>query len=147
MQKITRAVPHKPVRPIANKRTRVRTAKPAGTRVRRAKPVPAGKPAYRPTVTRVTGDVELIAPEGCRASVLVKLVDRDDGHRYYAWWAMVGRNAMDACSVRYKFTGEDTIRFDLPDGMPLSAEALQPHLAAYLANQRTEAPDTPIIRD
>jgi hypothetical protein len=112
----------------------------------RARVTPA-KPGPQPTITRLAGDVELIAPPGCCASVVLKLVGRDDGHRYYSWWAVVGRNGMDKLSVPYKFTGEDTIRMDLPEGVSLSAASLQPFLTAYLAGEGNEPPDTPIIRD
>src|SRR5262245_50791331 len=79
------------------------------------KPPRAAKPPV-PIVSRIEADVELVAPQGCYATVIVKLVDRDDEHRYYSWWTLVGRNDMDKIAVRYEFTGEDTIRFDLPDG-------------------------------
>lgn len=131
MQKMTRPVSDKPARHASPKRTRVTPA----------------KPAPRPTLTRVTGDLELVAPVGCSASVLLKLVSRDDGHRYYSWWAMVGRHDMDSFSIRIKYRGEDLIRCDLPAGMPLSEESLQPHLTSFLAGEHTQPPGTPIIRD
>jgi hypothetical protein len=121
--------------------TRKRSRPIAPRRVRRT------RPALLPTITQLIADVELIAPRGCSASVLLKLVTRDDGHRYYAWWAMVGRYDHDALAISYRYTGEDTIRFDVPEGMRLCAESLQPHLTAYLRNAGTEPPDTPIIRD
>ena len=136
MQKMTRSVSDKPARHASPKRTRVTT--PA-----RPKPVTA----LRPTLTRVTTDLELVAPRGFCASVLLKLVGRDDGHRYYSWWAMVGRHDMDSFSIRIKYRGEDLIRCDLPEGMPLSEESLQPHLTSFLADEHTQPPGTPIIRD
>lgn len=132
MQKIVRTDAHKPARPIARKRPR-------------ATPAPAPK-SLQPTVTRLVGDVELVAPRGCSASVLLKLVSRDDGHRYYVWWAVVGRHDADTFSARYKHNGEDVLRFDIPEGMALSAEALQPHLASYLKRENTEPSDPPVIR-
>lgn len=135
MQKITRPVSDKPARHASPKRTRV--ASPAG---------PA-KPSPRPMLTRIKGDIELVAPRGFCASVLLKLVSRDDGHRYYSWWAMVGRHDMDSFSIRIKYRGEDLIRCDLPEGMPLSEESLQPHLTSFLAGEHTQPPGTPIIRD
>jgi hypothetical protein len=54
---------------------------------------------------------------------------------------------MEAFSVHYAYTGEDMIRCDLPEGMPLSEESLQPHLTAFLAGEHTQPPGTPIIRD
>src|ERR1041384_3019478 len=123
MQKLARSVPHKPARQIVQKR-RATTAKP--------------KLELQPAVSRVIGDVELVAPRGCSASVLLKLVTRDDGHRYYQWWAVAGRHGMDTFSLRYKHNGEDVLRFDVPDGMPLSAASLQPHLESYLAGENTQ---------
>jgi hypothetical protein len=136
MQKIARTVAHKPARHAEHKHKPRRAT---------AKPTPA-KPALQPTVTRVASDVELVAPRGCSASVLIKLVTRDDGHRYYSWWAVVGRHGVDTFSIRYKHNGEDVLRFDLPEGMPLTAEALQPHLASYLASENVQAADPPVIR-
>jgi hypothetical protein len=127
---------------------RIRRATQSPARSVTHKP-PRGSPtkrALQPRVMRLDSDVELIAPPGYRASVLLKLVDRDDGHRYYSWWAMAGRHDMDKVAVPYKYTGEDTIRFDLPEGMPLSAEALEPHLVAYLASEGLEPSDPPVIR-
>jgi hypothetical protein len=131
MQKTT----HKPARVITSGRAQARTAS--------ARPAPG----QAPVITRITHDLDLIAPHGCRASVMLKLVERDEGHRYYEWWLVVGRHGPDTVSVKYKADGADTIRVDVPEGMPLKAEALQPHVAAFLANERVEQPDTPIIRD
>lgn len=133
MQKIARTVPHKPARQLVHK-PRATTAKPKA------------KLEVQPTITRVIGDVDLVAPRGCSASVLIKLVSRDDGHRYYQWWAVAGRHGMDTFSLRYKHNGEDVLRFDLPEGMPLSAASLQPHLESYLAGENTEPSDPPVIR-
>lgn len=129
MQKIMRADTHKPARRPGQERARATRAKPAG----------------QPKLTRLTGNVELVAPPGFSASVVLKLVKRDDGHRYYSWWLMVGRHDLDAASVTYKHTGEDAIRCDLPEGMALSAESLQPHLTQYLASLGEEPGDPPVI--
>lgn len=94
---------------------------------------------------RLTRSIKLVAPPGCHASVLLKLVHRDDGHRYYSWWAVVGRHDMDSIAVMYRYTGEETIRFDLPEGVALSADSLQPHLTRFLADQHEADDDTPII--
>lgn len=131
MQKSIRQVTHKPARSATPKRTRATRA----------------EPALQPKIMRLEGDIELIAPRGYCASVLLKLVNRDDGHRYYAWWAMVGRHDLDKISISYKHTGEDMIRIDLPEGMSLSAEALEPHLIAYLASGGLRPPEPPIIRN
>jgi hypothetical protein len=105
--------------------------------------------ALRPTVTRIDRDIELVAPPGCSASVVLKFVGSHDGSRYYTWWAVAGRDNMDTVAIRFRYSGEDTIRFDLPEGMPLSAESLQPHLATYLASVDPPPPQgkPPIIRE
>lgn len=135
MQKITRAVSHKPERAIASDRARARVA--TGT--------PPPEPT--PVITRITRDLDLVAPRGCRASVLLKLVERDEGHRYYEWWLVVGRHGAEMMSVKYKADGADTIRVDVPEGMRLSAEALQPHVTAFLAKERVEPADPGTVRD
>jgi hypothetical protein len=103
------------------------------------------KPVLKPKITRLKSDITLVAPKGCHASVLLKLVDRVDGSRYYSWWAMVGRYDMDKIAISYKYTGEDTIRCDLPEGMPLQAAVLQRHLVRYLKSLQDAEGDTPII--
>jgi hypothetical protein len=130
MQKVTRTDTHKPARQAGRKPARA---------------VPAKQP-LRPVISRVTHDVDLTAPRGYRARVLLKLVSRDNGHRYYSWWAMSGRHDMDVASLRFKYNGEDLIQFDLPDGMPLSEELLAPYLTDFLAGEHHEPPDTPTVR-
>lgn len=136
MQKATRTVPHKPARHAVHKPA-------ARPRARGSAP----KLELQPTVTRLAGNVDLVAPRGCSASVLLKLVTRDDGHRYYSWWLVVGRHDADSLSVHYKHNGEDVLRFDVPEGFPLSSASLQPHLVSFLASENTEPSDPPIIRD
>jgi hypothetical protein len=136
MQKLSRSITEKPARHVAHNR---RPPAPAP-------PSPASGKAVQPVVTRLVADVDLVAPKGFTASVLLKLVSRDDTQRQYALWALAGRHDVDTCIVPYKYTGEDTIRVDLPEGMPLSAEALAPHLTAFLASEGNEPPGTPIIR-
>lgn len=150
MQKTTRLVSDKLARHASPKRTRVTSASrsSAGAAPGAAsRPASAPAKAAQPLLTRVTSDIDLVAPRGFCASVLLKLVSRDDGHRYYSWWAMVGRHDVDSFTIRYKYRGEDLIRCDLPDGMPLSEESLQPHLTSFLAGEHTEPAGTPIIRD
>ena len=133
MQKINRAVAHKPAPAIAS-----------GPRARVGARPTSGQP---PVITRITRDLEVVAPHGCRASVLLKLVDRDEGHRYYDWWLVVGRHGAETVSVKYKADGADTIRIDVPEGMRLSADALQPHVTAFLAHEGNEPADPPTVRD
>lgn len=96
--------------------------------------------------SRVNGDLDIVVPPHCRASVLLKLVERDERHRYYAWWLVVGRHDLDEVSVHYRYTGEDTIRFDVPQTAVLSSSSLQPLLAEFLAQDGTMPPHTPIIK-
>lgn len=108
-------------------------------------PATNGKHAPAPQLTRLTDSVELVAPPGYSASVILKLVKRDDGHRYYVIWMVAGRHELEAATVMYKHTGEDAIRCDLPEGMPLSAEALEPHLVRYLDSLGEKPGDPPVI--
>ncbi|HEX3480117.1 MAG TPA: hypothetical protein VHT91_34095 [Kofleriaceae bacterium] len=133
MPKRTSAVSHKPTLAIASEPRAGAGARPASL--------------LSPVVTRITRDLEVIAPHGCRASVLFKLVDRDDGHRYYDWWLVVGRRGAETMSVKYKADGADTIRVDVPDGMRMSADALQPHVAAFLKSEGTLPAAPPTVRD
>ncbi len=138
MQKPTRDIARDPMpRPVSNPRRRVRRKPP-----HRAAP----KTGPQPTITRLTGDVDVVPPRGCSASVLLKEVSRDDGHRYYTWWLVVGRSGADVLSMPYKHNGEDIIRIDVPEGMPLSATGLQPYLKAFWDEQSLEPDDPPIIK-
>ena len=96
--------------------------------------------------SRVAGDLEIVVPLHCRASVLLKLVERDAQHRYYAWWLVVARHDLDEVAVSYRYTGEDTIRFDVPQDAVLSSSWLQPQLAAFLVQEGTMPPHPPIIK-
>ena len=129
----TRAVSHKPARPSASEPQAGAGARPASQQ--------------SPVITRITRDLDVVAPHGCRASVLFKLVERDEGHRYYDWWLVVGRRGAEMVSVKYKADGADTIRVDVPDGMRLSADALQPHVAAFLKKEGTLPAVPPTVRD
>lgn len=135
MLKRSRAVSHKPARASASE-----PQPQAGAGAR-----PAAPPS--PVVTRITSDLDVVAPHGCRASVLFKMVERDAAHRYYDWWLVVGRRGAETMSVQYKADGADTIRVDVPDGMRLSADALQPHVTAFLKSEGTLPAAPPTIRD
>ena len=119
---------------------------PARRARHKSRPGPATNAGPQPTITRLTGDVDLVPPRGCSASVVLKEVERDDDHRYYAWWLVVGRSGGDALSMPYKHHGEDMIRIDLPEGMSLSATCLQPYLTAFWNEQSLEADAPPIIK-
>ena len=138
MHKTVRDIPRDSTpRPVSAPMRRARHKSPNGA---------AAKAGPQPTITRLTGDVHLVAPRGCSASVVLKEVDRDDGHRYYTWWLVVGRSDAEALSVPYKHNGDDMIRIDLPEGMSMSADALQPYLKAFWDKQPLEPDDTPIIK-
>lgn len=111
------------------------------------KPAPANASGQAPVVTRITRDLELVAPPGCRASVLMKLVERDDEHRQYEWWLVVGRHGAETMSVKYKADGADVIRIDVPEDMPLTAAELQPHIAEFLTSEGNQQNAPPTIRD
>jgi hypothetical protein len=106
----------------------------------------ARRPVPRPRFTRVRGHLKLVVPADCSVSVILKLVDHDDDNRTYAWWMLVGRYNQDTLSVSYKFTGEDTIRCDIPEGMPLSVKVLERRLAVFLDDEDLEEGKPPIIR-
>ena len=101
---------------------------------------------HEPRISRLEHDIELVAPRGCHASVLLKLVNRDDRHLYYAWLAMAGRAGSEA-TVSYRHTGGDTIRCDLPDGVPLSARSIEPHLRKFFASAEVAGPPPVIVED
>ena len=74
-----------------------------------------------------------------------KVAAHDDARRF-AYWLLVGRFDQDAVEMRYKFTGESTLRCDVPFGAPLTPDALQPYLEDFLESEGTE-PDGPPILD
>lgn len=100
---------------------------------------------HAPRFTRIDRNVKVVVPPDCDASVILKQVAHDES-RYYAWWLLVGRYDQDSMTVSYKYTGEDTLRCDIPSGSPLSAAALQPHLARFLESEDTQQDKPPIIK-
>jgi hypothetical protein len=76
--------------------------------------------------------------------VILKLVAHDT-YRRYSCWLLVGRYNEDATTLRYRFTGEDTLRCDIPRGGVLSAAAMQPALVKFLKGEGSEPEDPPII--
>jgi hypothetical protein len=97
-----------------------------------------------PRFSRVTRSLDVIAPRDCDATVILKLVAHDK-NRIYALWLLVGRHDQDALSVRYRLTGEDTIRCDIPHGGVISAAALSPYLVKFLDSEGSENDAPPII--
>ena len=108
-------------------------------------PLTVRRPVAAPRFSRIERHVKLVAPPDCDASLILKQVGHDE-HRYYAWWLLVGRDDRDAMTVSYKFTGEDTLRCDIPKGVRLSVASLQPYLAKFLKSEGVEEGDPPIIK-
>lgn len=105
----------------------------------------ARRSARAPRFTRIKSNVTVTVPPDCDASVIFKQVAHDR-RRHYAWWLLVGRYDQDALTVSYKYTGEDTVRCDIPTGAPLSSAALQPHLVKFLESEGVLEDKPPIIR-
>jgi|SRR4051794_10578815 len=86
----------------------------------------------KPKIERQNSDIKhLVPPEDCDASVLLKRVMRD-GKRCY-WWCVAVTKDVDITSASYvQKPGEETIRFDLPKGFPVSAAAIHPYLREFL---------------
>jgi hypothetical protein len=137
MLKSTRTEPHKPAR--SPRPARAHKARPH-------KPRPAAVAGPQVQVSRLDGDVDLIAPRGYHASVLLKLTHREDGHRVFSWWTMAGRHDMDTITVPFKYSGEEIIRVDLPEGVPLSRELVEAKLDEFLEHEGTEPPDPPTVK-
>src|ERR1041384_8795405 len=98
-----------------------------------------------PRLKHVRRSVAVAPPRGYDASVILKQVAHDDKHRYFACWLMVGRYDREALSVPYRYTGETTVRCDIPCGSVISAAALQPHLVKFLKREHTQPDPPPVI--
>jgi hypothetical protein len=116
----------------------VTASAPIVTRLHAPEPLAAGAPPI----------IDITAPLGCCASVILKQVGHDARRRerYYSWWLVAGRDQAGAVSVPYVFTGEDAIRFDVPHDTLLSSEYLQKYLTEFWKSDRTLPPDTPIVK-
>jgi hypothetical protein len=104
-------------------------------------------------VTNVTGDLTLVPPNDCYASVLLKMIDSVTGNanprlnkRIFAWWLMAGRHGLKAMKADYTHDGVDTIRIDVPDGKPLCSSYLQQVLRDAWEKDPTLPPDTPVVK-
>ena len=89
--------------------------------------------------------VKLVVPPDCEASVILKQVAHDDKHRYYMMWLLVGRYDREAISVSYRFTGEDTIRCDIPNMQLISASELQSRFVEFWQDEPDLDDKPPII--
>src|ERR1043165_5625302 len=127
-------------RKIGNQPARTARRPAASTATRRKRKAPAPAPRF----SRITRSLKLTPPDDCKASVIFKLVAHDDFRRF-SYWLLVGRHDQEALEVRYKFTGESTLRCDVPFGAPLTSDALQPHLEAFLKSEGTEPGGPPIL--
>ena len=104
-----------------------------------------------PVVTRIKANVELQAPPGCSASVLLRQVTRvgpadGPGQRTFAWWLAVGRFQVKAITVPFVFDGVDTLRVDVPEGTSLDTDTLQTALAMFVKGDDHLPEDTVVIK-
>jgi hypothetical protein len=97
-----------------------------------------------PRFSRITQDVVVTPPADFNASLILKEVAHDTSRRF-AYWLLVGRYDQEFMSVKYRFTGESTLRCDIPDPEMLSAVALQPYLAEFLDGEGLEPDGPPVI--
>lgn len=97
------------------------------------------------SVTKITGNLELTPPDGCTASVLLKLVDHTTKppENVFAVWLLAGRWEAVAVSIPYQHTGETTLRIDVPAGTDPTTAYLQARLDEWWAANTTEAGGTP----
>lgn len=145
----------KTARTIARKQpAAARTARRPTTTAAKAKAKPSkpaknkkpGKPslAAAPRLSRIVKNIDLVPPPDCIASLVLKQVAHDT-YRYYACWLLVGRYDVDALNVKYKYTGENTIRCDIPQDGEVSLVALQPYLVTFLDAEGKEPDGPPVI--
>jgi hypothetical protein len=104
----------------------------------------SGRSRPVPRFSRITRSLDVVAPIDCQASLILKQVAHDK-YLHFAPWLLVGRYDQDALSVPYTFTGETTIRCDLPCGTVISMAALQPFLAKFLKSGGTLSDPPPTI--
>lgn len=81
--------------------------------------------------SHVTGVLQLEAPDGCKASVLLRSVGNDSAAEY-VWWLSVGRQGRDALTVPVDCNGAIFIRCDVPEDTLLSEQAIRNGLDNYL---------------
>ena len=134
----------KPARKISRKKASqpARTARRPATRKSASATAHGSGTALR--FTRITRSLQVMAPPDCDASVILKQVAHNK-YRYYAYWLLVGRYDHDAMSVRYKYTGEDTVRCDIPHGQMPSSAALLSHLVKFLHGEGAQNDGPPVI--
>jgi hypothetical protein len=97
-----------------------------------------------PRFSRITRNVTITPPDDCKATVIFKHVAHDE-YRRFVYWLLVGRYDQDTFGVRYRFTGESTLRCDIPNGTQLTPDALQPYLVEFLDSEGTEPEGPPIL--
>jgi len=83
----------------------------------------------QPRFSHVQSAGKLEVPDGCDASVILKLVDKNAG--VYAFWLVVGRYGTGAMTAPYEAAPGD-IRVDIPTGATMSSTTLRPHLVQFL---------------
>jgi hypothetical protein len=89
----------------------------------------------------------LVPPPNCAASVVLRPVGIEDGHRIYAWWAVAGRCGEDYTEVSFALDSTPMVRFDIPKEIDLDASYLEPFLKKFVAANfpGEERPDKPPI--
>jgi hypothetical protein len=135
----------KPARTIARKKTSRPTHTARRSAVDKSTSATPAASGTAPRFSRITHSLDVVAPQDCCASVILKEVAHDSRRRYYAMWLFVGRYDQDAMSIRYKYTGEETVRCDIPAGAVISAAALQPYLVKFLNSENKEPEGPPVI--
>jgi len=91
------------------------------------------------------GRFTIEAPKGYLSSAILKLVGLEGKQRVYALALLVGRNE-DTVAVRYKCTGTDTIRCDIPVCSFTSIAPLEHSLMEFLKGDGHLEGDPPTIK-
>ena len=97
-----------------------------------------------PRFSRISRSLTVKPPNDCKATVIFKEVAQDDFRRF-AYWLLVGRYDADTIAVRYEYTGESTLRCDVPSGTQFTPDALQPYLVAFLKREGNQPGGPPIL--
>lgn len=121
--------------------TSKRTRKTIGSSQRRTiAPLRTERKAVK--ITRLQADLQLVVPSGYKASVLLRRVNEGD-RIHYSWLTIQYALGDTFTSISYKHTSDEVIRFDVPEGTPLSSETVR----SYLFSTFSSAGDPPIVVD
>ena len=101
-------------------------------------------------IEQATGQLKLTTADHCDASVILKRGVPDTSTTppkvIYDWWLVAGRYGKEAETVVFPYKGEDLLRFDVPNGTPLSAHALQSALKAFVNAGGGLPPGDPTVK-